>query len=117
MPEVTARTNFIRMSPRKLRLVAGMIRGRGVDQAQAFLRASPRRASRVMYKLLKSALANAESMNEEKDLGLDMDQLIVKRIMVDEGPTLKRFKARAYGRASRVKRRTSRITLIVDMRE
>ncbi len=117
MPEVVARANFIRMSPRKVRLVADLVRGRSVDQAMSFLQVSPKRSARVLHKLLKSAVANAERLNEEKDLGLDMDRLVVKGIMVDEGPTMRRFRPRAYGRATVARRRTSKITLIVDMKE
>jgi large subunit ribosomal protein L22 len=115
MPEVKARANFIRVSPRKIRLVADVIRGKNVDRAMAFLQTSPKRASRIMLKVLKSALANAEQLNDEKNLGLDMDQLVVKRITVDQGPTLRRYRARAYGRATRIRMRTSKITLVVDM--
>ena len=117
MPEVVSKANFIRMSPRKVRLVADMIRGRRADEAVSFLQVSPKRASLVMLKVLKSGLANAEKLNEDKDLGLDMDQLIVKRVMVNEGPTLRRFRPRAMGRATRIRRRTSKITLILDMKE
>ncbi len=117
MPEVVAKTSFIRMSPRKVRLLADLVRGRPVEEAQSFLQVSPKRASRVLLKLLKSALANAECLNEDKDMGLDMDHLVVKRVMVDEGPTLKRYRARAMGRGTEIRRRTSHITLILDMEE
>lgn len=117
MPQVVAKANYIRMSPRKVRLVADAIRGRKAEDAQNYLQVSPKRASRVLLKLLKSALANADFMNKEKDWGMDMDQLVIKRVTVDEGPTLKRFRPRAMGRATQVNRRTSKITIVLDMKE
>jgi len=104
MPAVTARANYIRMSPQKVRLVADLIRGKPAADALSLLQVKPKRASRVLLKLLRSALANAE---QRKDL--DPDTLVVRTLLVDSGPAWKRFRPRALGRATPIRKRTSKI--------
>jgi large subunit ribosomal protein L22 len=100
-----------RMSASKVRLVVDLIRGKQVDQALAILANSPKKAARMVEKVLKSAIANAEQK------GLDPEELIVKRAYVDEGPTMKRVKPRAMGRANIIRRRTCHITVVVGKPE
>ncbi len=110
--ETKASAKYIRISSRKARLVVDLIRGRDVADAQQILEYSPKAAARVVSKVLNSAIANAEHNN-----GLDPDELYVSRAFVDEGPTLKRFRPRAMGRATHINKRTSHITLVLDERE
>ena len=106
--EAKAIVKFMRVAPRKARLVVDLIRGRQVGDAFNVLNFTPRGASRVVAKLLKSAVANAENL----EIG-DADDLWVTRAYVDGGPVMKRFQARSMGRANPIKKRTSHITLIV----
>jgi large subunit ribosomal protein L22 len=106
--EARAQAKYVRVSPRKARRVIQLIRGRQVPEAKRILRFSPLGASRDVEKILDSAVANAESTP-----GVIADNLIVDRAFVDEGPTLRRWRPRAYGRAARVRKRTSHITLVV----
>lgn len=110
--ETKASAKYIRVSARKARLVVDLIRGKDVADAQQILEYSPKAAARVVSKILNSAIANAEHNN-----GLNADELFVSRAFVDEGPTLKRFRPRAMGRATRINKRTSHITLVLDERE
>jgi large subunit ribosomal protein L22 len=103
---VLARAKYVRSAPRKARLVMDHIRGKRVEHAQAILRHAPRTVSTDILKLLNSAVANAESAYE-----LGPDELRVKRAFVDEGPTIKRFRPRALGRATRINKRTSHMTI------
>jgi ribosomal protein L22 len=103
---VRARARYVRSAPRKARLVMDHIRGKRVEQAQAILLHAPRAVSGDILKLLNSAVANAESAYE-----LGPDELTVRRAFVDEGPTIKRFRPRALGRATRINRRTSHMTI------
>ena len=103
---VRARARYVRSAPRKARLVMGHIRGKDVEQAQAILRHAPRAVSVDILKLLRSAVANAESAYE-----LAPDELRVHRAFVDEGPTIKRYRPRALGRATRILKRTSHMTI------
>ncbi len=103
---VFARARYVRGAPRKARLVMDHIRGKPVEQAQAFLRFAPRAVSTDILKLLNSAVANAESGHE-----LGADELRVRRAFVDEGPTIKRYRPRAMGRATRINKRTSHMTI------
>jgi ribosomal protein L22 len=107
-PDVTvrARARYVRTAPRKARLVIDHIRGKDVDQARAILVHTPRAASRDVLKLLDSAIANAENNHD-----LVADDLKVGRAYVDEGPTLKRYRPRALGRATRIRKRTSHMTI------
>jgi ribosomal protein L22 len=107
-PTVRAQAKWVRTSARKARLVAEHVRGRSVPEARAVLAFTPRAAARDIEKVLASAVANAES---RPDLGWDGDTLYVSSITVDEGPTLKRWRARARGRVARIKKRTCHITV------
>ena len=98
----------IRISPQKARLVADQVRGMPVAHALDLLKFSDKKAAHIIYKVLWSATANAENNN-----GADVDELKVATIMVDEGPILKRFMARAKGRGTRISKRTSHITVVV----
>ena len=110
--EAKAVAKYIRISPRKARLVIDLIRGKKVDEAEAILKYTPNRSSEPIIKVLKSATANAEH-----NLGLSHDELIVTKCFIDEGPVLKRLKPRAQGRADRMVHRTSHITVFVGVRE
>jgi large subunit ribosomal protein L22 len=109
--EARAQARFIRVTPRKARRVVDLIRGLPAAEAQAVLRFAPQAASEPVGKVLASAIANAEHNNK-----LDADTLVVSRAWVDQGPTHKRFRPRAQGRAYRVNKRTSHITVIVESR-
>ncbi|HEY5593955.1 MAG TPA: 50S ribosomal protein L22 [Nitrospiria bacterium] len=106
--EAKAILRFVRVAPRKARLVVDLIRGHQVGEAFNILKFTPRSASRVVEKVLKSAVANAENL----EIG-DPDDLWVTRVYVDGGPVLKRFRARSMGRANPIKKRTSHITVVV----
>lgn len=106
--EVAARLRFARISPQKGRLVADQIRGLPVGKALEILSFNPRKGAAIMKKVLESAIANAEN-NE----GADVDDLRVKTVFVDQGPTMKRIMPRAKGRANRILKRTSHITVAV----
>jgi large subunit ribosomal protein L22 len=106
--EVAAKYKGARLSAQKARLVADQVRGKAVEDALNILIFSPKKAAGIIRKALESAIANAEH-NE----GLDVDDLRVSTVMVDEGPTLKRIKARAKGRADRIMKRTCHITVKV----
>lgn len=110
--ETRAVGKYIRISPRKARLAVDLIRGRAFEEAQALLKFSPRHGARVVEKVLASAGANAE-----KNLHVKPDTMSVAEAWVDEGPTLKRFRARAMGRASRIMKRTSHITVVLRSSE
>ena len=110
--EAIATARFIRMSPTKARQVVDLIRGRHVDDARRVLRFVPRSASPVVGKVLESAIANAEH-----NRNLPGDELVVARAWVDEGPTLKRFRPRAQGRATRIRKRTCHISVVVGRLE
>ena len=99
----------MRIAPRKVRLVVDLIRGKQIGEAVAILRHTPKAASPVVEKVLKSAVANAEH-----NYDLDINSLVVSEVFVDEGPTLKRFRPRAQGRASAINKRTSHITIVVS---
>ncbi len=106
--EVNARLRFVRMGPRKARLVADLIRGKGSEEALNILRFTKKSAAKPVSKLLKSAVANATQKK------IDIDRLYVKRITVDQGPMMKRFMPRALGRATMIRKRSSHITLVLD---
>ncbi len=107
--QVFARARHIRMSPRKVRLVADLIRGLSAHEAQKQLTFSKKAASEVVLKLLNSAMANAEH-----NFKLNKDILRIATIMVDGGPTIKRFKPRAQGRSAPIRKRTSHITIVLE---
>ena len=106
--EAKASMKYVRTTPRKMRRVVDLIRGQHVEEARRILRFSPLGASRDVEKLLNSAVANAE-----QSPGIVGENLLVSRAWVDEGPTLKRFRPRAYGRAARIRKRTSHVTVVV----
>ena len=110
-PGSFASARFVRITPMKARRVVDMVRGMGVDEALALLQFAPQAASETVYKVLESAVANAVGTED-----LDRNTLVVSKAMVDEGPTMKRWRPRAQGRASRINKRTSHITLVVQPR-
>ena len=108
-PGAYASARYVRITPMKARRVVDMVRGMGVDDALALLQFAPQAASETVYKILESAVANAAGTED-----LDRATLVVSKAMVDEGPTMKRWRPRAQGRASRINKRTSHITLVVQ---
>jgi large subunit ribosomal protein L22 len=109
---IRAVARYVRISPYKARQIADLIRGKNLDEARFITTFSPQGAARLVGKVLESAVANAEHNN-----GMRADDLMVVNCYVDEGPTLKRWRPRAYGRATRIRKRTSHITVIVGERE
>jgi ribosomal protein L22 len=109
---VRAHAKYVRCAPRKARLVVDHIRGKSVEDARAILATTPRAAARDVLKLLDSAIANAENNHE-----LVADELKIGKVFVDEGPTLKRFQPRAQGRATRIRKRTSHMTILLTTKE
>ena len=101
-----------RESPRKVRMVADMIRGRSVDDALSILRLQQRKAAKMLSKVLGSAIANATENDKA-----DPDQLVVKQVQIDGGPVTKKWMARSMGRANRILSRTSHVTIVVDIPE
>ena len=106
-PRAIAR--YVRISSRKVRIVIDLIRGKSVREAEAILRYTPKAATEPVLKLLNSAVANAEN-----NLELNRDDLYVAEVYANQGPTLMRFRARARGRASRIRKCTSHITIVLD---
>ncbi|MBI4490764.1 MAG: 50S ribosomal protein L22 [Deltaproteobacteria bacterium] len=109
--ETRAITRFVRLSPRKVRLVVDQIRGKGVEEALSILKFVPKRSAAIVAKALRAAVANAEGTQS-----VDVDRLYVKRVTVDEGGMWKRFMPRAMGRATRIRKRLSHITVVVEER-
>ena len=109
--EATAKVTFVRIAPRKVQIVLDLIRNQPADKAMAILKYTPKAACEVVAKLLKSAMANAEN----KDM--DMSKLYVAECYVCQGPTLKRIRPRAQGRAFRINKKTSHITLVLKEAE
>lgn len=107
--ETSAVAKYIRISPQKARLVADVIRGMNAEKALTTLRFMPKKGAKIIKKVLESAVANANQIES-----LDVDTLYVKRILIDGGPMLKRFSPRAQGRATRILKRSSHITIVVD---
>ena len=107
-----AQARFIRIAPRKARLVMDLIRGKDVDNALSVLRFTPRKGAKIIEKVLNSAVANAQNNHD-----MNKGELVIAQGYVDEGPVLKRFRPRAQGRASRIRKRTSHITLILEERK
>ena len=107
--ETKAVARYVRISPTKARLVTELVKGKPVDDALTMLKFVPKRGARVVSKVVRSALANAE-----QNPSVDVDTLYIKRIYVDCGPTMKRWRARAMGRATRILKRSSHITVILD---
>jgi large subunit ribosomal protein L22 len=109
MPEASATAKYVRTSPMKMRRTVDLIRGQHVEEARRILRFSGLGASRDVEKVLNSAIANAEQRP-----GVIAENLVVAGAWVDGGPTLKRYRPRAYGRATRVRKRTSHVTVVVE---
>lgn len=109
--EARAILKFIRVSPRRVRLVIDQIRGKKVEEALDILKFTPKRSAAIVAKVLRSAIANAESTQS-----VDVDRLYIKRVAVDEGGMWKRFMPRAQGRATRIRKRLSHVTVVIDER-
>jgi len=110
--EVKAQAKFQRITPKKVRLVASKIRGKNIAQAREQLQVLPNKASIFILKVLESALANAKSKKSAKE-----EDLSIKQICIDEGPTLKRWRARAFGKAAQIKKRTCHIIIVLSDKE
>lgn len=106
--EVRAVARFVRVSPQKVRMLADAIKGQPVEKALQMLRFMPQKAAAVVEKVLRSAVANADQQTS-----IDIDRLEVGNLIVGQGPTLKRFRARARGRGSRILKRTSHVTVVL----
>ena len=106
-PHATAK--YVRIAPRKVKIVVDLIRGKSVKEAEAILLYTPKAATEPVMKVLKSAVANAEN-----NLEMNRDELYVAEVYANQGPTLMRFRPRAQGRASRIRKRTSHITVVLD---
>lgn len=111
--EATARLRYLQASPQKVRLVADLIRGRNVEEASRVLQTTNKYAALPLQKLLRSAVANAENRDET----VDVDRLYVKTIQVDGGPTLKRLRPAPQGRAFRILKRQSHVTIKLDVKK
>ena len=110
--QVTAKVSFVRIAPRKMGLLADEVRGKGINEALTYLQFSPRkRTAGVLFTLLKSAASNADSKGT-----IDVDKLVVKTILVGQGPTLKRFRPRAKGSAFRINKKTSHVSVTLAER-
>lgn len=107
--EIRAKARFVRISPQKIRLVMGQVRGKRVEEALNLLSFAPQKGAKILKKLLDSAVANAQ-----QNADVDVDALYIARIYADEGPTLKRWRPRAQGRATRIRKRTSHLTVVLD---
>ncbi|MCP3922207.1 MAG: 50S ribosomal protein L22 [Desulfobacterales bacterium] len=106
--EVKAVAKHVRISPQKVRKIVGAIKGKPVEFSLNTLKFMPQKAAGLVEKVMRSAVANADNNNE-----LDVDTLIVKNVIVDQGPTLKRFRARARGRGARILKKSSHITVVL----
>jgi len=107
--EVKAVAKFVRISPRKVRPVMDQVRGKPVEEALNALAFAPQKGAFLLKKVIQSAVANAE-----QNTSLDVDNLYIKRVYADDGPMLKRFRPRALGRATRILKRTSHLTVVLD---
>jgi large subunit ribosomal protein L22 len=107
--EVKASAKYIRISPRKVHKILGAIKGKPVETALNTLKFMPQKAAGILEKVIRSAVANADQHPD-----IDIDLLVIRNVVADQGPTLKRWRARARGRATRILKRTSNITVILD---
>jgi large subunit ribosomal protein L22 len=107
--ETRATARFVRISPQKIRLLMDQVRGKRVEDALNTLSFTSKKGARILTKLVNSAVANAE-----QNAGVDVDSLCISRVFADEGPSLKRWRPRARGRATRILKRTSHLTVILD---
>jgi len=106
--EVRAKLKYVRVSPQKVRMLIGAVKGQRAEAGLNKLKFMPQKAAGIVEKIIRSAVANAEQNN-----GLDVDNLVIRNIIADQGPVLKRFRARARGRGARILKRTSHITVIL----
>ncbi len=106
--EVKAVTKYVRISPQKVRMLVDAVKGKPVEDALNSLKFMPQKAAGIVEKTMRSAVANAD-----QNMGIDVDELVVRNVIADQGPTLKRFRARARGRGTRILKRTSHITVIL----
>lgn len=107
--EARAVAKYLRASPRKVRLCADLVRGKKTEEALNILAHTPKAGAKLVAKVIRSALANAQ-----QNKAIDVDTLYIKTIFVNQGPTLKRFRARAMGRAARIRKRTCHVTVILS---
>ncbi len=110
--EARAHAKYVRMSSRKIKLVIDLVRGKNLGEAMTILKFTPNAATETVEKLIKSAAANAENNHE-----MDVEKLFVAEIVANQGPTLKRFRPRAQGRATRIRKRTSHVSVTLKERE
>jgi large subunit ribosomal protein L22 len=115
--EAQAIAKYVGMSPRKVRLVVDLIRGKRVGEAYAILQFSKKSAAEPVGKTLRSAVANAQYRAQDQGQVLDLDDLFVRTVFVNEGPTHRRFRAAAMGRAAPIRKRTSHITVVVEAKQ
>ncbi|MBC8430475.1 MAG: 50S ribosomal protein L22 [Desulfobacterales bacterium] len=106
--EVKAVSKYVRISPRKVHIMIDAVKGKPVETALEILKFMPQKAAHIVEKIVRSAVSNADQRPD-----IDVDSLVVRNIIADQGPTLKRFKARARGRGTRILKRTSHITVIL----
>ena len=106
--EVKAVSKYLRISPQKVRRLVGAVKGKPAEEGLGILKFMPQKGAALIEKTLRSAVANADQQT-----GIDVDNLVIRNIIADQGPTLKRFRARARGRGSRILKRTSHITVIL----
>ncbi len=106
--EVRAVSKYVRISPRKVHILIGAVKGKPVEDGLNILKFMPQKAAYIIEKIIRSAVANADQYPD-----IDVDSLVIRNIIADQGPTLKRFKARARGRGTRILKRTAHITVIL----
>jgi len=106
--EVKAVSKYVRISPRKVHIMIGAVKGKPIETALEILKFMPQKAAAIVEKIIRSAASNADQHQD-----IDVDSLVIRNIIADQGPTLKRFKARARGRGTRILKRTSHITVIL----
>jgi len=114
MPTAIARAQTIRIAPRKMRLVADMIRGKKVAEARTILLYTTKVSAPIIRKVLESACANAENAAAETRQRIDTDDFVIKLILINEGPTMRRFRSAPRGRAVRIRKRTSHVELLIS---
>ena len=113
MAGTTTRAKYLRIAPRKVRLVADLIRGKTISEARNILEYALKRSAPMVHKLLESAVANVESAAKERRERVNADEMIVKDIYVDGGPTLRRFTSQPRGRMTRIRKRSSHVTISI----
>ena len=114
MAAAIARAKWLRIAPRKVRLVVDLIRGKSVGEARTILLYTVKRGAPIVSKVLESAVANAESAARERRERINTDNMIISKVYVDEGPTLKKFQPQPRGRATRIRKRASHVTLTIS---